>query len=97
MELQRFQNVPPFRVKELNTPGDIFRINLLFLRKLVDDLRERYLGAITHEDKAKELLFNDLREAILSWLIGRVFANDWGTFCENNRQPDSQSAASQIS
>ena len=96
MELQRFQNVPPFRVKELDTPGDSFRINLLFLRKLVDDLREQYLGATTLEEKAKELSFNDLREAILSWLIGQVFANDWGTFCENNRQPDSQSAASHI-
>ena len=96
MELKRFQNVPLFRVKELDTPGDSFRINLQFLRKLVEDLREQYLGAITLEDKAKELSFNALREDILSWLIGQVYANDWGTFCENNRQPDSQSAASHI-
>ena len=52
VELQRFQNVPPFRVKELATPGDSFRINLLFLRKLVEDLREQYLGAMSLEDKA---------------------------------------------
>ena len=96
MELQRFQNVPPFRVKEFATPGDSFRINLLFLRKLVEDLREQYLGAMTLEDKAKELSCNDLQEDIRSWLIGQVFANDWGIFCENNRQQDSQSAASHI-
>ena len=76
MELQRFQNVPPFRVKELATPDDSFRINLLFLRKLVDDLREQYLGAMSLEDKAKELSFNVLQDDIRSWLNAYVFAND---------------------
>jgi len=96
LELQRFQQLPPFRASDLAHAGQSFRVNVLFLRMLVEDLRDQFLGATTIESKARELSFVDLQHAIRHWLIGLVFANDWTTFCDDNRQPESQSAASHI-
>lgn len=96
VELQQYHNTPPFRHNDLYQKGRSYQANVLFLRRLVEDLGDEFLGAVTVKSKTKEFSFFDLQDKIQNWLIGRVFANDWTTFCKQNRQPESQTAASHV-
>ena len=65
------KNPEPAKVTvDLTQAGQSFRVNVRFLRKLVEVLRDQFLGATTIKSKARELSFVDLQHAIRHWLIG---------------------------